>query len=233
MSRHTWATRDTRSRELMDDPDCDRDRLDRTYRRFTAVNRLVSGWRRLYVTGIRPRLDPDRPTALLDIGFGGGDIPRALARWAASDGLPLRVTAIDPDERALDYVRARPHAGVRFEAASSADVVARGDRFDVVISNHLLHHLEHGELLDLLAHSASVCDGIVLHNDLSRNRIGHALYAVGALPFAGGSFVRADGLLSIRRSYRAEELREIVPAGWRVRRMFPQRLLLTREVVPA
>lgn len=218
-----------RVRELMDEPDCDPELLARTYQRFTTVNRLVSGWRRIYRTRIRPRLAPDRPATLLDIGFGGGDIPRALAAWAVRDGLQLHITAIDPDERALAFARSRPAPGVRFERASSADIVARGDRFDVVTSNHLLHHLGDDELREVLDDSTAVCDGIAIHNDLSRNRFGYGLYAVAALPIAGDSFVRVDGLRSIRRSYRAPELQRAVPPGWRVSRMFPQRVLATFE----
>ncbi|WP_306209097.1 methyltransferase domain-containing protein [Actinoplanes sp. RD1] len=223
----TW--RDTEAREFMDAPDCDPDRLDRTYRQFDVVNRLVSGWRRIYRQHLRPRLDARRPTTLLDIGFGGGDIARALARWAARDRLVLRTTAIDPDERALRHVRGLPAAGVRFEQASSADLVARGDRYDLVISNHLLHHLDADALAGLLADSQALARGLVIHNDLSRARAGYGLYAVATLPFARRSFIHQDGLLSIRRSYRRRELQAVVPPGWQVRPMVPQRLLLTYE----
>ncbi len=219
--------RDTESRELMDDPDCDVVRLERTYRQFTAVNRLVSGWRRIYRERIRPQLHPDRPTTLLDIGFGGDDIPRSLAGWAARDGLVLHITAIDPDERAARYVRGRASAGVRFERASSSELVARGAGFDLVVSNHLLHHLDQGELASLLEHSLALSRRLVIHNDLCRGRAGYVVYAAATLPLSRWSFVHQDGLLSIRRSYRPRELRATVPPGWRVERMFPQRLLLT------
>ncbi|MFI1994740.1 class I SAM-dependent methyltransferase [Actinoplanes sp. NPDC020271] len=221
------ARRDTESRELMDDPDCDPVRLERTYRQFRTVNHLVSGWRRVYRQWIRPHLDTDRPTTLLDIGFGGGDIARALTRWAARDRLTLHTVAIDPDERALRHVRRSPAAGVRFEQASSADLVARGDRYDLVISNHLLHHLEPDGLTTLLADSQALARRLVIHNDLSRGRAGYGFYAVATVPFARGSFIHQDGLLSIRRSYRRPELQAVVPPGWQVEPMFPQRLLLT------
>ena len=221
--------RDTESQEFMDAPGCDPERLQRTYRQFSTVNRLVSGWRRIYRHRIRPHLAAHRPTTLLDIGFGGGDISRALARWAARDGLVLRTTAIDPDERALRHVRGRPQAGVRFEQASSADLVARGERYDLVISNHLLHHLDTVALAALLADSQVLSRRLVIHNDLSRGRAGYGLYAIATLPLARRSFLHQDGLLSIRRSYRPPELRAVVPPGWQVRPMFPQRLLLTYD----
>ena len=229
MTRAGFARRDTESEEFMDAPDCDPDRLERTYQQFRIVNRLVSGWRRIYRQEIRPRLDADRPTTLLDIGFGGGDISRALAGWAVRDGLVLQTTAIDPDERALRHVHGLPHGGVRFEQASSADLVARGERYDLVISNHLLHHLDPVALAALLADSAALSRRLVVHNDLSRARAGYGLYALATLPFARRSFIHQDGLLSIRRSYRRPELQAVVPPGLRVRSMFPQRLLLTHE----
>ncbi|WP_111652134.1 methyltransferase domain-containing protein [Actinoplanes lutulentus] len=229
MTRAGLTRRDTVSNEFMDDPGCDPERLERTYQQFSTVNRLVSGWRRIYRQWIRPRLDTDRPTTLLDIGFGGGDISRALAGWAGRDGLVLRITAIDPDERALRHVRRHPAAGVRFEQASSADLVSRGDRYDLVISNHLLHHLDAAALAALLADSRALSRQLVVHNDLSRARAGYGLYAVATLPFARRSFIHQDGLLSIRRSYRPAELRAVVPQGWQVRPMFAQRVLLTHE----
>ena len=229
MPRAALARRDTESQEFMDAPGCDPDRLERTYQQFSTINRLVSGWRRIYRHWIRPRLDAERPTTLLDIGFGGGDIPRALAGWAARDRLVLRTTAIDPDERALRHVRGLPPAGVRFEQASSADLVARGERYDLVISNHLLHHLDPAGLAALLTDSQALARRLVIHNDLARARGGYGLYAVATLPFARRSFIHQDGLLSIRRSYRRPELQAVVPPGWQVRSMFPQRLLLTHE----
>jgi len=229
MSRTGLARRDTESQEFMDSPDCDPDRLERTYQQFSNVNRLRSGWRRIYRRCIRPRLDAHRPTTLLDIGFGGGDISRALAGWGARDGLVLRTVAIDPDERALRHVHRLPHAGVRYEQASSADLVARGERYDLVVSNHLLHHLDTVSLTALLADSEALSRRLVIHNDLSRGRAGYGVYAVATLPFARRSFIHQDGLLSIRRSYRRPELQAVVPPGWQVRSMFPQRLLLIHE----
>ncbi|WP_323741377.1 class I SAM-dependent methyltransferase [Pseudoclavibacter sp. VKM Ac-2867] len=222
--------RDTTSLELMDDPDCDRDRLFATYRQFRAVNALVAGWRRVYLRDVRPVLDRKRTSRLLDIGFGGGDIPLALARWAAHDGLRLEVTAIDPDERAHEFVETRglTGSGVDFRAASSSDLVAAGESYDIVTSNHLLHHLDPDALTGLLADSAALAP-LTLHSDIERGRIALTAFGAATKPLDRGSFVHFDGTLSIRRSYTAPELRAVAPDGWTVRREFPYRLLLTRD----
>lgn len=220
--------RDVELRELMDDPDCDPARLRRTYAQFASLNRLLSGWRGIYRRQIRPLLSPGKPTTLLDIGSGGGDIARGLARRAARDGLRLSITAIDPDERAHAYATDQPAVpGVVFHRASTADLVAERARFDVVVSNHLLHHLEAPELSAVLDDSRQLARRLVLHNDIARSRAAYVGYAVVSLPVARGSFLRVDGLRSIRRSYRPAELAATAGAPWRVQRAFPARVLLT------
>lgn len=109
-------------RERMDDPTCDPKEVRATYAHFGTVNRMVSGWAALYRRCLRPRMRPGRTYRLLDVGFGGGDIPRALLRWAQRDGLQLYVTAIDPDAR----------GGLCACAAPRTQVVVRADRYGSV-----------------------------------------------------------------------------------------------------
>ena len=226
--------RDPDLQELMDDPDCDLTQLRRTYAQFQVVNRLLAGWGGLYRRRIRPLLAPDRVTTLLDVGSGGGDVPRALARWAARDGLTLAVTAVDPDERAHAYATDLPRVpGLTFRRTTSSALVEEGAEFDVVVSNHVLHHLDAAGLDRLLADSERLSRRLVVHNDIARSRWAYAAYAVGCRPFGRRSFLLADGLRSIRRSYTLAELADCVPPGWTVARQAPARLLLLREADPA
>lgn len=214
--------------ERMDDPACDPGTLCRTYAQFAAVNALVSGWGRVYRRDLRPHLPPGRTLTLLDIGCGGGDVARRLAGWARRDGRRLRVTAIDADERAIRYATGRlAHPDVTFRRALSGDLVREGRGFDFVISNHLLHHLTDPELGTLLRDSERLGRVRVVHSDLARHPLAYRAFGVGARLFRG-SFIREDGLLSIRRSFTAPELAALAPPGWQVRPLVPFRLLLTR-----
>ncbi len=213
--------------EEMDRPDADPAKLARTYAQFPVVNAFVSGWRDNYVHRIRPLLAPGRRTTLLDLGCGGGDIARSLARWAARDGLPLDVTAIDPDPRAMDFARAQqPVPGLHYRQAYSSELVAEGAVFDVVISNHVLHHLAPAELDGLFADSQQLARQLALHSDILRSAVAYALFSVATAPFFPGSFIRRDGLTSIRRSYTPAELVAVVPEGWQVERARPYRNLV-------
>ncbi|POH60548.1 class I SAM-dependent methyltransferase [Arthrobacter glacialis] len=220
-------TRDQHVVEEMDKPDCDPGKLQRTYAQFPRINAVVSGWRSNYRHRIRPLLSATGKTTLLDIGCGGGDVARSLARWAAADGLWLEVTAIDPDDRAFTFAQAQtPAPRLSFRKAFSSELAAEGAVFDVVISNHILHHLTAEEFAGLLADSADLATVAVIHSDIARSPLAYALFAAGTLPFFPGSFIRRDGLTSIRRSYTADELRAQAPPNWVVASERPYRNLL-------
>lgn len=207
--------------EEMDRLDCDPVLLERTYKQFPLVNRFVSGWRGIYKSLIRPVLPHDRKATILDIGCGGGDITINLARWAAKDGFDVRVLGIDPDARAHDFaVRAADASGlgrsrVLFRRALSSELVAEGHVFDVVLSNHLLHHLAPAELEGLFADSLKLSSSLSIHNDIRRSRTALFLFGAATLPLARASLIRRDGLTSIRRSYLPEELARLLPPRWK------------------
>ncbi|WP_426182216.1 methyltransferase domain-containing protein [Microbacterium sp. TWP3-1-2b2] len=235
--RADLSARAVDERELMDDPDADLRMLERTYERFHLINSVVSRWRAVYRRDIRPRARV-RPIRILDVGAGGGDVSRALADWSRRDGLAVEVTALDADARADRWARSRG-GGVEYRCAYTSDLVDAGATFDIVISNHLLHHLCDDELTALLGESAALVPdgGLVMHRDIARGRLAYLGFAAGTLPFArnllAGSFIRADGLTSIRRAYTPAELAAVVPSGWQVRTAFPARLELRYEVPDA
>jgi len=221
--------------ELMDDPDADLRMLEQTYRRFQLVNAVVSRPGLIYRRDVRPRARGHR-VRILDVGAGGGDLCRSLAARLRRDGLAAQITALDPDERAMRWAETHDDgAGARYRRERTGDLVAAGEQFDIVLSNHLLHHLGPDEVSALLTESERIVapGGLVVHHDIARSPTAYRLYAAGTAPFAGnllaGSFIRTDGLLSIRRSYTVAELADIAPVGWEARQGFPYRVQLRWE----
>ena len=220
------SIRDTEVAELMDDPDCDPQRLAATLRRFDTVNRLISGWGEVYRSLLRPSLAAlGRPARVLDLGCGGGDLPARLARLATRDGLDVEWIGVDPDPRAIAVAAGRTAPGVAFRCTDVATLLSEGARFDAVVSNHVLHHLSGAELGAFAADSRRLADGIVVHSDIRRSRLAYGLYNVAVTPFAPGTFLRTDGSRSIRRSYHVAELAATLGEPWRVSAASPFRVL--------
>jgi 2-polyprenyl-3-methyl-5-hydroxy-6-metoxy-1,4-benzoquinol methylase len=231
--------------ERMDDPACDPARLEATYRQFAPLNRWLARWPDLYRRYLRPLfaeapLDDGgrRVLRVLDVGCGGGDVLRDLVRRGWKDGHRVAATGIDPDPRAVAWARAR-HAGESgrpgsppaptFLEATAAELAGQGDRFDVVVSNHVLHHLSPDEVRPFLEALEALALRRVLVSDIRRSRAGYGLFALVTWPLERTSFLRGDGLLSIRKSFTPGELEPHLPAGWRLERRPPFRLLALRD----
>lgn len=220
--------RDPNAVEMMERADCNPATLDNTYRQFRYINTALSRSRAVYRRWLKPAMaDPSATYTLLDVGFGGGDIALKLARWAGDDGIDLRITGIDIDTRAAEYVRhLQLPDNVDLRLASTTDLVQRGERYDFVVSNHLLHHLAPAEFEHVLDEVAQLTARLALMVDLQRSDVAYATFGLVTLPFFRDSYIRVDGLASLRRSYTVAELRSAAPPGWVVRRLFPFRQVL-------
>jgi SAM-dependent methyltransferase len=185
------------------------------------VNRWL-GARGALRAAVLPHLAPSPLPRLLDVGCGSGDVASFLARSA---GHPL--LAVGADLKLL-HVRQVP----REVTPLVADVLALpfADRsFDVVLTSLFLHHFDGDEAAAVLARLYALCRRALVITDLRRARVPYVFGRL-AFPWLFRSRVSvADGLLSIRRAFREDELRAAFGRagieGVRVRRVFPYRLL--------
>lgn len=235
-----FRERDVDAIELMDDPHADARMLARTYGRFGLLNALLSHPGRLYRRDIRPRAAHTQRLRILDIGAGGADLCRFLAWRLRRDGFDAEITALDADERAIRWAQAHDRgAGITYRCAMTTELVAAGETYDVVLSNHVLHHLDRAQLRTVIGDSRRLvaASGLISHQDIARSRAAYLLYAGVTWPLArtalADSFIREDGLMSVRRSYTVAELQEFAPPGWSVRGSIPARLELRWNGDPA
>lgn len=213
--------------EKMDLAGCDQELLFNTYQQFSTVNRLISGWQQVYKKLIRPVFsNKNQGYSILDIGCGGGDIIKLLDKITKTDGFTVNFTGIDTDERAIQFLTQKTWpANIRFLQNDSSELAQRNDEFDLVISNHLVHHLTESELITLCEDTEKLTSRRIIFNDIERSDFGYASFKTLAPLIFHNSFIVEDGLTSIKRSYRKEELQNILPLGWQVKRLFPFRLL--------
>jgi SAM-dependent methyltransferase len=191
--------------------------------RSLADLRFVNRWlgnRRSLLRAVRPHLAPG--ARLLDVGCASGDVPAFLL-----GRLPGPLLAVGVDVKAL-HVRGAPPA-VRRVVADVRSLPFRERSFDVVTASLFLHHFQADELPFLLAALHRLARRALVVNDLHRAAT-PLLFGRLAFPLLFRSPVSvADGLLSIRRGFRPEELRAAFAqagiARVSIARRFPYRLL--------
>ena len=201
-------TRRADLRERMDDPDCREDHLLRTLRQFTSINFLVARYRTVLGRWVLDDMarDPTRAYRLADLGAGGCDIDAWLLREARRRGLRLRVTACDADPRVVAYACAAYGQDPDLQV-QTLDVVRQtlDEPVDYTFGNHFLHHLTDDTIVQLLQCWSPVTRRSMVFSDLLRSRWAYAGFYLTSWLYRC-SFAREDGLVSIRKGFRAEEL---------------------------
>jgi SAM-dependent methyltransferase len=213
--------------ELMDDPSLDPNVYSEVMRDLGKVNGVTMA--RLPTLEFLGRaLGEQKQFRLLDVGYGGGDMLRAIAKWAAKRGIIADLVGVDLNSRSETAARHETPATmpIRYVTGDYADFGNEG--FDFIVSSLVAHHMTRAELIAFLRFmEASAMRGWFI-NDLHRHGFAWFGYPLLAGLMRWHPIVRHDGRLSIARSYRPDEwpplLEEAGVKGARVRRIFPFRL---------
>ena len=220
----------------MDQP-CSYEDLRGCLRSIAQVNRLTGAYRPTLgwldqVYKVAPR--QSRPIHIVDVGCGFGDMLRRIHRWAEERQLPVRLTGIDLNRDAMRAAReATPPGRVTYLAGDAYDF-HDPEGIDLVISSLLTHHLEEPEIIRFLGWMEATARTGWFINDLHRQPVPYHLFRVLSRLTHWHRFVKHDGAVSILRSFREMEWREMCRAaaipgeGYAVRTYTPARLCVAR-----
>ena len=218
----------------MDAPDLDPAVYARILTDLSRVNILTMNARPTlaFLAGASAGL---RRFRLLDVGFGQGDMLRAIARWAGKRGIEVELVGIDLNPGSAVVARAATDPGLPIEYRSGDYRDLAGQGFDFIISSLVAHHMTHDQIVDFLRFMEAEARAGWLVSDLLRHRFAYAGFPLLARIMGWHRIVREDGMLSIARSYRPAEwpplLREAGISGddAHIVRRFPLRLCVERR----
>jgi 2-polyprenyl-3-methyl-5-hydroxy-6-metoxy-1,4-benzoquinol methylase len=222
----------SRQDEQMDAPDLDPAVYGKVLHDLARVNRWTfTAWPALAF--LRRATGSAKTFRLLDVGFGDGDILRAIARWARRRGIAAELVGVDLNEKsvAVAQVQTPPGMAIDFRAGDYRDVPGP---FDFVISSQVTHHMTDAQLTEFIQFMEREARLGWLICDLHRHGFAHWGFPILARLLRVHRIVREDGQLSIARSFRAAEWRRILadagvpPEEVRIVRRFSFRLCVER-----
>ncbi len=196
--------------ELMDGP-CSYEEFRGCLVDLEKVNRLSLGYRPTlsWLDDLVEHARTEKPLAIVDVGCGGGDMLRRVAAWARKRGVAVKLTGVDLNPYAARAAGefARPGEEIEFVCG---DAFSLEGEVDAVISSLLTHHLEDVEIVRFVRWMEATARRGWFVNDLCRESTPYYWYNMGAKVLGWHRFLKHDGPVSFRRSFREEDWRRMV-----------------------
>ena len=199
--------------ELMDGT-CSYEDFRACLRSLEQINRWLLGYRPTldWLKRLPPQLH--EPLHIVDVGSGGGDLLRRIARWARKRGIAVELTGID-----LNPYAARAAAESTPNEFKITWVTGDALRYrpqkpvDIVVSSLMAHHLEDEEIVSLLRWMETTAHAGWFINDLERSEPTCRMFNWLDRIMPWHRFVRHDGPVSFRRAFRKDDWARLLAAA--------------------
>lgn len=170
--------------------------------------------------------------SVLDVGAGSGEILTEIAGFARERDVRTFLVGLDLNALAAE--------SIAYESKRFSEINAvRGDAlrlpfknraFDFAICSLFTHHFTDDGVVDILKEMGRVSSHGVYVIDLHRERGAYRMFKLFCTIFRISKLVREDGLLSIKKGFQPEELRELTQragfANAKTTTVFPARVVV-------
>jgi 2-polyprenyl-3-methyl-5-hydroxy-6-metoxy-1,4-benzoquinol methylase len=198
--------------EIMDDFSIDSPVLHDTLNKLSLINRWLGG-DAVTIDGLKKLLinhPKSKKITILDLGCGSGETLRDVARFGKNSGYSFDLVGIDANKNVVEYAQnlAGKNENIKFLKCNIFSEEFKHLEYDLVICSLFLHHFEEVQLTDILSAILAKTSIGILVNDLHRNSIAYFLFKSLSL-FISNEMVVEDGLTSIRRGFKYDELKQL------------------------
>lgn len=200
----------SREKEIMDDLEMQGRELEKTLLDLDKVNRWLGG-NKITLNGVQRLLKNrsfDRPLKIIDVGCGNGSILKQVAQWGRSNGIEMQLIGVDANSNAMSIAEKNLSGfpEVSFEAMDVFSEAFRELEADIILCTLTLHHFSDSEIEELMKDFSEMAKVGVVINDLQRSKAAYYLFKAFCRTFSIREINRKDGLTSILRSFKKEDL---------------------------
>ena len=174
-----------------------------------------------------------RSFSVLDVGAGSGELLRVAAARARQTGRQAFFVGLEFNARSAQAIREESpeFPGITSVQGDALDLPFADNCFDYAICSLFTHHFKDEQVVTIISELGRVARRRVFIIDLHRHALAYYLFTTLGRLLLHNRLVREDGALSIRRSFRPDELSRLaLRAGLRditLSRRLPFRLVLS------
>ena len=203
-------------KELMDDLNLASDDLKKNLDELEFINTTLGGYKVLTSalnTLYKENKINKKSVTLADIGSGGGDTLRQIAKWFEKKNISAKLTGIDANDFMIHYAqnKSKNFTQISYEKLNVFDIDSENEnKYDWATMSLFCHHFTDEELILIFKNIYKLTSKGFIINDLHRNPIAYySIYFLTRL-FNGSYLVKNDAPLSVLRAFKKKDLIDLV-----------------------
>lgn len=200
----------TDATEIMDDFGMEGEVLRDALDKIARINQLLGG-NKLTLQGLKKLLtqaDKSKTKIIVDIGCGNGDMIRTIADYGAENDYNFHLIGIDANAFTIKHAEQLSvhYPNITYQCIDIFDPLFAHLQCDVILCTLTLHHFNNEQIMYLMQlFQQQATTGIII-NDLHRSSIAYRSFQVVAMLFKLNFMSRQDGLTSILRGFKKQDL---------------------------
>lgn len=196
--------------EIMDDFAMEGEILREALDKIAKINQLLGG-NQLTLQGVQElivKIPKGTEITIIDVGCGNGDMLRTLADYGIKNNFNFRLIGIDANDFTINHAQklSEDYSNISYRCEDVFGKPFAELKYHIALCTLTLHHFKEDQILKLMTiFNANSKIGIVI-NDLQRSAIAYRLFQALCFVFRLNAMSREDGLVSILRGFKKEEL---------------------------
>lgn len=198
----------SQEKELLDGDGFTREELFRNLYELEVVNRWLGGFA-CTARALDILFQQEKSVYnILDLGSGGGDMLRFIARYARKKNKKVILHGVDILPDAIEYAnRHSRDYSIHYHCADAIEFQSDTE-FDLAYSSLFCHHLYEADLQQLLAKKLEMAP-LAFVNDLHRHPLAYGSIALLTTLFSKSRLVKNDARLSVARAFSSTEMKAL------------------------
>lgn len=202
----------TQEAEIMDDFSLQGNELTAALDQIARINQFLGG-NNLTLNGVKKLLKKAETTktiTIADIGCGNGDMLRMLSNYGQKNNINFKLIGVDANAFTINYAKtlSNSYPNIEYKCIDIFSEDFEALQYDILLCTLTLHHFSNEQILNIITiFNKNAAIGVVI-NDLHRSKLAYRLFEVICSVFNLERMSREDGLVSILRGFKKNELEE-------------------------